>query len=240
MLPFFHEYHVGHARFPGHMRIALVMAMVVPACALLLFHAETWWNHWLWGSCGIGFSLALLLYSVVAMHREPVGLSASARRLVDRSLAWFPYFFVVMQSLIASLIVMFLWFTFTSLAMRKVPVYLHVVLGALTLLIPVRRYIWSRNHSDAPPIYDALNELFRCVWHILISIFIARFIIAITLETQDLSQENAPWIIIVWTPALLYSLFTALLTADHLRRGRQGKPHRRRRPVEQPETIDTF
>jgi len=220
MLPLFHEYHVHHPRFREHARIAYLMALVAPCCAIFFFRAIGWWNPWLWSSCGVGLALALGLHAVIALHRRPAGISAYSRGLVDRSDTWFPYFFVVMQSSIASLIVMFLWFSITALVL-EVPLYAHLILVALALLLPARRYYAARYVPGGIDPYERRREVLRAVWHVLLTIFITRSIIGLTItDLRDTSPENIAWQIICWVPASLYMLFVIVLMIDHLRRTR--------------------
>lgn len=216
MLPLFHEYRVAHPRFKEHLRIAFGMAMVAPACAFVFFRSLGWWNPWLWGACGIGMALALCLYSVVVIHRNPDGLSARGQRLVVRTDEWFPYFFVVVQSCIVSLIVLFVWFSISTLAL-DVPVYVHLLAILLALLIPARRYIWANVSRTSPLVFDRWDEILRAVWHVAMTLFLARSIIGMTIaNTRDASPENVAWQVMIWVPASLYIAFTLVITIDHL------------------------
>lgn len=222
MLPLFREYTVDHHRFGEHLRVAIIMAMVAPGCAIMFLNLLGWFNPWLWGCCGVGLSLALGLYSVVMLHRNPPGITSLGRRMVASSAAWFPYFFVIIQSCIASLILLFLWFSLTSMVL-EVPLYVHAILILLALLIPVRRYFWARVEKPGLGNYYVFSETLRAIWHILISIFIARVIIGITVaDLKDTSPENLAWYTIVWVPVLLYILFTLSVTADHLFRRKRS------------------
>ncbi|HMP89828.1 MAG TPA: hypothetical protein PJ991_06490 [Kiritimatiellia bacterium] len=216
MLPLFHEYRIGHHRFREHVRSAYLMSMIAPTCALVYFQVLGWWNPWLWGTCGVGLSIALVLYSVVRLHKAPIRLTKISRELVARSDEWFPYFFVVVQSTIASLIVMFIWFSFTSLAF-DVPAYVDTLLVVLALMIPLRRYNASRLSMYAPIKYQVRGELLRGIWHVLFTIFLVRIIIGLTItETSRILPENVVWQVMLWLPALLYILFTVVLTIQHI------------------------
>ncbi len=221
MLRMYREYYVDHYRFREHLRVAMVMAMVAPLCALLFYFLIDWWNPWLWGSCGVGLSLALALYSAVILHERPANMTALGRQLVVTSHSWFPFFFIIIQSLIAMLIVLFIWFSITSLAM-DVSSTLHAVVIALCGLIPVRRYIWARLEKKVYNTAYILNEIIRTLWHTLFTLFLALIIISGTIENPgNLSQENLIWQTMVWVPALLYITFTITVTCDHLLRHRK-------------------
>lgn len=221
MLAMYREYALNHHRFKEHLRVAIVMAMVAPVCALIFFNMVGWWNPWLWGSCGLGLSLALSLYSVVLMHRNPPGLSRPGQRLVDTSPEWFPLFFIVIQSLIASLIVLFMWFSVTALALR-VPLHVHVLLISLCLLIPMRRVVWAKLEKGTFGGWYLANEVLRAAWHTLLTVFMARLIITLTIKNPDeITSENLVWQTIVWVPSLLYIIFTLAVTFDHLFRAQQ-------------------
>lgn len=243
MLPLFQEYNISHFRFKEHLRIAYIMALMAPACAVALFRSLGWWNPWLWSCCGVGLSLALVLHSVVLLLKRPKGMSHFSARLVDRQQRWFPYFFVIIQSSIASLIIMFVWFSITTLAM-KVPLYLHITLVILALLVPIRRYVWAHISYTSPPVYEKWNEILHGVWHVLMSIFIARSIIALTIsDVNDTSQENIAWQIMVWIPALIYMLFTSVMTVSHLVHGKVTTSSRKKTPNEreqEDEPLDRF
>jgi len=216
MLPLFHEYRVAHPRFKEHLRVALCMAMVAPACAFIFFQTLGWWNPWLLGTCGVGLSIALCLYSVVMIHRHPLGLSRRGHRLVARTDNWFPYFFVIMQSLIVSLIILFVWFSISELALA-VPLYVHVMILLLALLIPARRFIWANVSRTSPLVYDRWDEALRALWHVLMTLFLTRTIIALTIaDTGDVAPENIAWQAMLWVPAILYIVFTMVITIDHL------------------------
>jgi hypothetical protein len=235
MLPLLQEYRAGHPRFREHLAIALVMALMAPACAIVLFRTTGWWNPWLWASCGVGIALALCIASAVILHRKPRGISRLGERLVERSAEWFPYFFVIMQSAIASLIVIFLWFSISSLIL-KVPTYVHAMLVTLALLIPARRYVWARISYTAPRVYEQWDEILRATWYILATIFGARSILALALgDNEMMSSENSILLIIIWVPALLFILFTAVSAAAHLRQGAPGVPTRPRPDERMPE-----
>lgn len=241
MLPLFQEYHIAHHRFKEHLRIAFLMALMSPACALVLFKSLGWWNPWLWGCCGAGVSLAMVLFSVVMLLKKPEGMTKFSADLVDRQQRWFPYFFIVIQSSIASLIILFVWFSMTSLVL-EVPPYVHVILIALTLLIPIRRYVWANISYTSPPVYEKWDEILHGIWHVLSSIFIARCIIGLTIgDINDTSQENITWQIMVWIPALFYMLFTTILTITHLLKGKSRPTPKMKtsREIEE-EPIDRF
>jgi len=239
MLPLLQEYHIEHFRFKEHLRIALLMALVAPFCALVLFRSLGWWKPWLWGCCGVGLALAMALYSVVKLLKKPRGITKFSAQLVDRQQRWFPYFFVIIQSSIASLIIMFVWFSITALVL-DVPLYVHVILVILTLLIPVRRYVWANISYTSPPVYEMWDEVLHGIWHVLSTIFIARSIIGLTIgDMNDTSQENIAWQIMIWIPALLYILFTSLMTISHLVTGKKSPTTKKKsKPVKEPESID--
>lgn len=223
MLPLFHEYRIDHPRFRGHARVAYIMAMVAPVCAIFFLNTIGWWNPWLWAGCAVGLALALALYSVIALHRNPRGISRLASRLVASSEEWFPCFFAVIQSSIAALILVFLWFSISALALNA-PLYIHFVLTAIAILIPVRRYTAARaQQPGAPAHYPRRLEQWRAAWHILVTIFLTRSVIGLTItDLQDTSTENIAWQIICWVPALLYIIFVIVLAADHLRQNSRG------------------
>lgn len=225
MLPLLKEYNVAHHRFGEHLRVAITMAMVAPGCAVMFLNLLGWFNPWLWGCCGVGLSLALGLYSVVKLHHQPPGITAMGRRLVATSPDWFPYFFVVIQSCIASLILLFLWFSISSMIL-DLPLYVHAILLTLAFLVPVRRYVWARVQRSDPGPYFVLSETFRAVWHMLITIFLARVVIGVTIsDLNDTSPENLAWYTIVWVPALLYIVFILAVTLEHLfHRKKAGTP----------------
>jgi len=242
MLPLFQEYHIAHHRFKEHLRIAFFMALMSPTCALVLFHSLGWWNPWLWGCCGVGISLALVLFSVVMLvKKKPIEMSNFSAELVERQQRWFPFFFIIVQSSIASLIIMFVWFSMTSLVL-DVPYYVHVILVSLTLLIPIRRFVWANISYTSPPVYEIWDEILHGFWHVLSSIFIARCIIGLTIaDVNDLSQENITWQIMIWIPALFYILFTTITTVSHLLRGRlRSTPRKNISPDIEEEMIDRF
>jgi len=219
MLPLFHEYQIGHHRFKEHLRNAFLMAMIAPVCAVVYFQVLGWWNPWLWGTCGAGMSIALCLFSVVKLHRKPSGISRVGEKMVETSPSWFPFFFVIVQSSIASVIVMFLWFSFTALAL-DVPVYVDAILVILALLIPWRRYVSANISHDSQPKYERWSEILRGAWHVLMTVFIVRTILGLTLsDTRDASPENVVWQVILWLPASLYIVFTIVITIQHLQHG---------------------
>lgn len=219
-----------------------MMALVAPACAVVLFRSLGWWNPWLWGSCGVGLALAMMLGGVVMLLKRPHGITEFSSRLADRQADWFPFFFVVVQSLIASLIIMFVWFSITALIL-ELPLYVHIILVLLTLLIPVRRYIWANiSYTSTNITFERLDEIFHGLWHILLSVFAARSIIGLTVsDINSRAFETVSWQIIIWSPALLYSLFTAIMTTSHLMRG-QTTPAKTRRKSDSTdgEIFDRF
>jgi len=239
MLPLFNEYNVAHHRFNEHLRVAIIMAMVAPGCAIMFLNLLGWFNPWLWGCCGVGLSLALCLYSVVKLHHYPQGITETGRRLIDTSSNWFPYFFILIQSCIASLILLFLWFSITSMIL-ELPLYVHAVLLLLALLIPIRRYFWARMEVPNQGPYYVLSESLRAVWHTLMALFLARVIIGITIsDLNDTSPENLAWHTIVWVPALLYIVFILAVTAEHLfRRQKTIVPGKTVQQKEEP--MDRF
>lgn len=218
MLLLFREYQLDHPRFRGHARVAYVMAMVVPVCALLVADAIGWWNPWLWSASGAGVALALMLASTVRMQRQPAVLSPTGRRILASSGVWFPYFFVLVQSSIASLIVLFIWFSATSMAL-PMPAHVHGLVIALAILIPIRRYVAANIQPGSPPVYEKRREQLRGVWHVLVTILITRVIIGLTIPDADhITQGNIAWQTIVWVPAAAYMLFSAAATIEHVRR----------------------
>lgn len=242
MLPLFPEYRVSHHRFKEHLRTAMAMSAATPLCAFVLYHQLGWWNPWLWGCCGVGVALALMLYSTVLIHRTPRGLTPFSRRLVETSPDWFPYFFVILQSLSVALIILFIWFSTTSLAL-KVPLYVHVMLVVLVLMIPLRRYRRAKAPLAVDESHEKWDEILRALWHILGSIFIARCIIGLTVEdVWDASIENIAWQILIWVPAATYIVYTALMTFYHFVKINPSVAQPRA-PVSRPreeEPIDRF
>lgn len=218
MLPLFHEYRVGHPHFKEHLRVALCMALVAPICAavLVFFRAISLGNPWLWGTCSAGLSLALSLYSVVMIHRNPLGLSKAGRWLVASSASWFPYFFVIVQSMITSLIVLFVWFS-TYSRILVAPTYLHFIITILAMLIPARRFVWASISKKSSTTTDRWNEALRAAWHVLATLFVTRAIIGMTIaDIEDATPENVAWQIILWVPSTLYIVFTLIITTEHL------------------------
>ncbi len=216
---------MDHHHFGEHLRVAIVMAMVAPGCAVMFLNVLGWFNPWLWGCCGVGLSLALALYSVVKLHRNPPGMTRFGRRMIATSSTWFPFFFVIIQSCIASLILLFLWFSISSMVV-ELPVYVHAILLVLACLIPIRRYLWARMEKPDQGPYFVLSETFRAVWHVLMTVFLARVIIGFTIsDMKDTSPENLAWYTIVWVPALLYMVFIMAVTMEHLfRRKKSAAP----------------
>jgi len=234
MLALYREYNVGHYRFPEHLRVALIMAMVAPGCALLFYALIGWWNPWLWASCGVGLSLFRTLHSVVALHRKPPGITAVSQRWVDRSADWFPFFFIAIQSIIAALIVMFLWFSITALAL-DVPFYTHLVMTVLCIMIPLRRLVWAMLEKPGEGTVYVVNEVIRAIWHILLSVFIAQVILAVTMvDPTGAKADSLAWKTIVWVPALLYSLFMIGVAAEHIIH--RKRPWAARQPA--PKVVD--
>lgn len=224
MLVFFHEYRVDHPGFSSHARVSYILAMVVPLCALVIADAIGWWNPWLWSGTGVGIALALMLASVVAMHRRPAALSGAGRRMIEQSPKWFPFFFVIIQSAIASLIVLFIWFSATHMAL-PMPAYVHVVVIAMAVLIPVRRYITARILPGASYKYEKWREQVRGVWHTLVTILITRVIIGLTNpESMDFTQGVLAWQTMVWVPAVAYIIFVLSVTYEHVRRIKISHP----------------
>ncbi len=217
MLPLLHEYRVDHPRFREHVRIAMTMALFAPICALFFLYATGWWSKWLWACCVVGLSLALGLHCVIALHRYPPGITRLSRRLIDRSNAWFPFFFTAAQSIIAALITIFLWFSISTLAL-PMPLYQHVLLVILALLMPVRRLLAARNLAVGIAAYDGTRqEILRVVWHVCLTIFTTRFIMGLTVnDITDTSPESTAWRIILWVPAILYILLTLLMAIHHM------------------------
>lgn len=224
MLLLFHEYQLDHPRFPGHARVAYVMAMVVPLCALLIADAVGWWNPWLWSASGVGIGLALILYSLLRMHREQPQLSAFARRRIEHSAAWFPYCFVIIQSFIASLIVLFIWFSATSMAL-PMPPYVHGMMIAMGILIPARRFVSACIRPGSSYVYEKWRHILRGLWHALTTILITRVIIGITIPNLDsVTQGNIIWQTIVWVPAAVYIMVSTAIMLEQLRRIRLENP----------------
>jgi hypothetical protein len=240
MLALYREYNVGHYRFPEHLRVAMIMTLVTPGCAVLFYSLIGWWNPWLWASCGVGFALFLALHSVVQLHKRPAGMTARAHRLVEQSENWFPLFFITIQSIIASLIVMFLWFSITALAL-DVPPYVHAVLVILCIMIPLRRLVWALLEKPGEGRIFVINEVIRAVWHILMSVFVARVILAVTMvDPTGAATDSLIWKTIVWVPALLYSLFTVGVTIEHIIHRKRPWAARQAPPQTIEEPMDRF
>lgn len=218
MLPLFHEYTLDHPRFTEHARVAYIMALVVPLCTLLIGNAVGWWNPWKWSACGVGIGLALSLHAIVHMHRRPEGLSGTGARLVKNSARWFPFFFVIIQSSIAALIVVFIWFSATSMAL-PMPWYAHAALILLSLLIPARRFVSAHILPGASWKYEYRRELLRGIWHALTTVLITRVLIGITTpEHGQITQGTIAWQTMLWVPAALYILFSTASTIEQLGR----------------------
>lgn len=216
MLIFFHEYRLDHPRFRGHARVAMIMALVVPLCSLIIADAIGWLNPWLWGGSGCGMALALALRSVLAMHRHQGNLGALGRRMVRTSASWFPYFFVLIQSAIASLIVLFVWFSATAMAL-PMPAYVHGLVVVMALLIPARRYITAHIQPGASYRYELWREGLRGTWHALAAILVTRVIIGITqAELTKVTQGTIAWQVMLWVPAALYIIFSTSMMIEHL------------------------
>jgi len=241
MLPLFPEYHANHHRFREHLRIALFMALIAPLCAFVFYQQLDWWNPWLWGCSVTGLSLALCLYSVVKIVNHPHKLTSYSTKLAARSEEWFPFFFVVMQSLISSLIIIFVWFSITALALN-VPAYVHVSLVLLALLLPVRRYYWAKMTVEESPAHEKIDETLHGVSHILMSIFLARFLIGLTVaNVENSSTPTVIWQIIVWIPAAIYMLYTGITMFHHLLHGKQKAAVRTPNKVDkQEDPVDQF
>ncbi|HMO49906.1 MAG TPA: hypothetical protein PKE26_05725 [Kiritimatiellia bacterium] len=217
MIPLFHEYDPGHPRFREHLRVASLTIAVAPAGALLLLPAQGWGNAWLWATCGVGLALAMMLHGVVAMHRRPEGLSATGNRWIADSATWFSSFFIVIQSCIAALIVLFVWFNLTAWVIDA-PFYAHLILIGLALLFPVRRFLAAQLHQAGVARFYRQREMVRALWHVLMTVFITRSIIGLTItDLADTSPENTAWQIILWVPASLYMLLVVIVMVDHLR-----------------------
>lgn len=224
MLILFHEYKLDHPRFPGHARVAMIMAMVVPVCSLIIADAIGWLNPWLWGGSGCGIALALALRSVLAMHRQPDELGAMGRGMVRTSSSWFPFFFVLIQSAIASLIVLFVWFSATAMAL-PMPPYVHGIVVIMALLIPARRYVAARILPGASWRYEMWREGLRGAWHALGAVLLTRVIIGITLSgLNPYTQGSIAWQVMLWVPAALYIIFSTSMMAEHL--GEIARNHR--------------
>ncbi|MGA1194384.1 MAG: hypothetical protein ACO398_09570 [Kiritimatiellia bacterium] len=224
MLLLFHEYQLDHPRFPGHARVAYIMAMVVPLCALLIADAIGWWNPWLWSASGVGLGLGLLLHSLLRMHRERERLSSFTRARMERSSAWFPYLFVLIQSSIASLIVLFIWFSATSMAL-PMPPYVHGIAIALGTLIPARRFVSAHIQPGSPIRYEKWRQILRGIWHALTTVLITRVIIGITVPNLDsVTQGNIIWQTMVWVPAAVYMMVATAVMLEQLRRIRIENP----------------
>ena len=216
------------------------MSMVAPACALVYFQVLGWWNPWLWGTCVAGLSIALCLFSVIKLHSKRTGLSGFSAKLVKQSDNWFPSFFVIVQSTIASLIVMFVWFSFTSLAL-DVPTYVDVLLVTLALLIPLRRYVAANVTQDSPLKFHQWNECLRGVWHVTSTVFLVRTVIGLTISEKYISvPENVVWQVMLWLPASLYIMFTIIITYQHLKyiNNKNDKLDTPRKNISQP--LDKF
>lgn len=216
MLPFLPEYRIRHPRFPVHARVAYLMSMVAPACGLFLAYYRNLGNLWLWAACCAGLALALCLYSVIAMHEMPPTLSRLSVRLVEQTDAWFPYFFVVIQSVISSLILVFMWYAVTTLAL-PMPVHVHALLVFLALLLPFRRYTQARILQGTVTIYDRRFEYMRGAWHIMATFVITQLIQALTAyDVLDRPHENLHWHTTLWVPASLYMLFAFIMMLARL------------------------
>lgn len=211
------EYRIGHERFPSHARVAYLMAMVAPTCALVLGFLRNLDSPWLRAACSGGLALALCLHSVIRMHRTPQNLSRIARRLVAESDTWFPYFFVVIQSIVASLIMVFVWFSVTTLALT-LPSHVHVLLLALALLLPFRRYAQARIMQGVVSGYDRRAEYYRGLWHVLAAYIFTHVFMAITAyDVLDRPHENIHWQTTLWVPAVLYMLFAVIIMLARLK-----------------------
>lgn len=218
MLPLFHEYTIEHPRFSEHARVAYVMSMVVPLCSIFIANAVGWWNPWLWSGSGIGIGLALALGALVNMHRSPARLSGPGRRFIQHSRRWFPYLFVIIQSATASLIVIFIWFSASSMAL-PMPVYAHAALLILALLIPARRFVSSHIQPGAPWKYEVWREILRGVWHALATVLITRILIGITIPDQEyVTQGRIAWQTLLWVPAAIYIVFSSASTLEQVRK----------------------
>jgi len=223
VLPFLPEYRIKHERFPTHIRVAYLMAIVTPACAVVLAITRNLNNLWIWGACSGGFALALCLNSVVLMHRHPESLSARSQRLIARTDMWFPYFFVVIQSIIAALIVSFVWFSLTTLAL-PMPVPVHAAMVAFALLIPFRRYAEARIIPGVISKYDRRFEYLRGIWHVLVTYIITHVFMAITAyDVMDRPHDNIHWQTTLWVPAILYMLFALIMMLARLKSLSQTK-----------------
>jgi len=238
VLPFLPEYRIKHERFPTHASVAYLMSMVTPACAVVLSVLRNLNNLWIWGACSGGLALALCLHSAISMHRAPQKLSRPGRLLVERSDAWFPYFFVVIQSIIASLIVAFVWFSLTTLAL-PVPVSVHAAMILLVLLVPFRRYAEARMIGGLVTAYDRRFEYLRGAWHVLVTFIITHVFMAITAyDVMDRPHDNIHWQTTLWVPAILYMLFALIMMLARLKNpGRTGSSDATIREPEQPDRF---
>jgi hypothetical protein len=242
MLPFFEEYHVRHRHFREHLRIALILALVAPACAAAFFQTLGWWNPWLWGTCGAGLALALALFSMVRLIQTPHGLSRAGRKLHATADNWFPYFFVFIQSSIAALVLMFLWFSLTALILAP-PRYLNITVVIIAHLIPVRRLWQARARRDKTRLGHPSMEIIRCLWHLAVTVFITGLTIRLTVSDPNaITPENIAWQVILWVPSSLYMLFTVLVTMDHIFHlsARLNRPRPDHPIAEQDHTTDRF
>lgn len=240
MLPFLSEYRITHERFPTHARVAYLMAMVAPASAITLGYLRNLDNLWLWAACSAGAALALCLHSMISMHRRPAGLSSQGRRLVECSDIWFPYFFVVIQSMIASLIVIFVWFALTKLAL-PMPASVHVALVVFAMVIPLRRYTEARMMQGIVTVYDRRFELLRGIWHILVTYIVTHVFMGITAyDVMDRPHENIHWHTTLWVPALLYMIFAMIMMLARLKNISAAMAGVRAGAQPQQENIERF